>query len=308
MGGSAQDLISEFSEIDYTDSIATALDRIKNGESFDKAVKGLEIPDTAFSSLHKYVDATDQAKLSVDDFAKGNESAMKSVASSSTSLNAASKSASAFGTVMKTIGGTVLNMAIGAGVGLAITGIVKLLDQVIVTSKEADEAMESAFSDYDSAQQNLSDVNSELEQTQSRISELQSKGKLTFVEQEELEKLKETNAELQIQQDLAEKNANKAARDAGDAAVKAYEKNFGDFDVSQSSVNEYLKQAQSSSNNVSLTSNTKNLSAMIAGLTQLQKLQKEAQQSSDQEQVQWYQNIIDTTTDSIWDQIDALSE
>lgn len=305
MGNSSPDIISELTGIDYTDSIKTAINRVKNGESFDTAVKGLELSDTAFSSLHKYIDATDEAKLSVDDFAKENESAMKSVASASTNLNTASQSASAFGTVMKTIGGTVLNMAIGAGVGLAITGIITLLDQAIVTGKEANEAMESAFSDYDSAKQDLSNINSQLEQTQSRMSELQSKGTLTFVEQEELEKLKEANSELKLQQDIAEKQVDRAAKDAGDSVLKAYEKNFGDYTLSQKAIDDYIKNQPLSVNELS---DSRDLASQIAAIEQAQDALEEAQQSNNQDEIERYSTIIDDTTANIEDQVSLLQE
>ena len=53
------------------------------------------------------------------------------------------------------------------------------------------------------------------------------KGRLTFVEDSELKKLQEARKELEIQLDLAEKQEAIAAQKAGDAAITAYNTEFG---------------------------------------------------------------------------------
>ena len=117
----------------------------------------------------------------------------------------------AFSTAMATTGGAagVLHGAlsglwalIAAHPILAAVGAVALLavafDKMHESAKEANEKMENSFKAYDDAKQKVIDVNTELETTQTRISELEAKKGLTFVEQSELDNLREATELLQI--------------------------------------------------------------------------------------------------------------
>lgn len=65
------------------------------------------------------------------------------------------------------------------------------------TAEEAQEEFEKLNSELSSVKSELKNLNSELEDTQERIDELMSQGSLSFAEQEELNRLKEENAELE---------------------------------------------------------------------------------------------------------------
>ena len=290
----------------YTAQIDEAFKRIKKGDSFAKAMDSLEIPYSLTQSLNDYVNSTDRAKLSAEEFAASNASAMKSVSKTSSSVSVASKAITGLSTVLKTTVGVLANMAIGFAIGAAITGVIKLFDALHVSAEEASEAMDISFSGYEDAKAQVESINSELDSTNARISELQSKGSLTFVEKSELANLKEARKELELQQDLAEKAETKAAKDAGNKALQAYEKSFGDFEVSQDKINEYLRDTDITRNNASLFADENNISALIAGIQQMKELQREAKSEGDLEEVERYQGIIDDTTDSIWNQVTSL--
>ena len=290
----------------YTAQIDEAFKRIKKGDSFAKAMDSLEIPYSLTQSLNDYVNSTDRAKLSAEEFAASNSNAMKSVSKTSSSVSVASKAMTGLSTVLKTTASVLANMAIGFAIGAAITGAIKLFDELYVSVKEANEAMDISFSGYEDAKSQVESINSELDSTNSRISELQSKGSLTFVEKSELANLKEARKELELQQDLAEKAETKAAKDAGSKALQAYEKSFGDFEVSQERIDEYLRDTDITRNNASLFADENNISALIAGIQQMKELQREAKSEGDLEEVERYQGIIDDTTDSIWNQITSL--
>jgi len=193
-------------------------------------------------------------------------------------------------------------MAVGA-----IIGIVKLIDAIVVTAKEANEKMESSFSAYEEAKSKVENVNSELETTSARIDELTAKGSLTFVEQAELEKLKETNAQLLIQKDLLEKQEIIAAKQSANDTVKAYEKNYGKYDISAESTEEHLKNAQVFNNNAALIANEKDISANIAAIKQYKDLQDDALKIGNTEDYQHFLEINQSIEDSIWEQVSALS-
>ena len=176
------------------------------------------------------------------------------------------------------------------------------------TVKSANEKMAESFSSYEQAQSEVENVNNELLTTQSRIDELNAKQSLTFVEQSELDKLQEANEKLQLQLDLREKEEQKAARQAAQDTLSAYEKNYGKFDISESKTKEYIDNADSTGNNAILLSDENNISAMIAGIRQMQKLRQEAFNANDGYEVERYDEIINNATDSVWEQVTALED
>lgn len=292
----------------YTAQIDEAFKRIKKGDSFAKAMDSLEIPYSLTQSLNDYVNSTDRAKLSAEEFAASNSSAMKSVSKTSSSVSVASKAMTGLSTVLKTTTGILANMAIGFAIGAAITGVIKLFDALHVSAEEASEAMDISFSGYEDAKAQVENINSELDSTNSRISELQSKGSLTFVEKSELENLKEARRELELQQDIAEKAEAKAAKKSAEDTVRAFDKKYGDYDISQKSINDYLDEFDRNGNMnlVGLSTNNKDISGMIAAVKQAEKLRDESQRSGNLDQAQDYQDIIDSTTDSIWEEVSSL--
>lgn len=176
------------------------------------------------------------------------------------------------------------------------------------TVKSANEKMEESFSAYEQAQSEVENVNNELLTTQSRIDELNAKQSLTFIEQSELDKLQEANEKLQLQLDLREKEEQKAARQAAKDTVSAYQENYGKYDISESKTKEYINNADSTGNNAILLSDKNNISAMIAGIRQMQKLRQEAFNANDGYEVERYDEIINDATDSVWEQVTALEE
>ena len=103
-----------------------------------------------------------------------------------------------------------LNVALNMGVVAAITAGITVLtkgielgaeaiDNYVHKLEKAREAAEDAKESYDETASKFESLNDELKTTQSRIDELNSKDHLSFVEQEELNKLQATSAELKQQ-------------------------------------------------------------------------------------------------------------
>lgn len=79
---------------------------------------------------------------------------------------------------------------------------------------------------WDDLKNEIDNINSELETTQSRIDELNSKGVLSITDKQELQQLKQTNDELERRLRLTEQNAEDAGNKAKKAVKKDYEKEF----------------------------------------------------------------------------------
>lgn len=115
--------------------------------------------------------------------------------------------------------------------------------------KDLQEAAQESKSAYDSTISEIKSLNEELKTTQDRIKELQAKDSLTFTEEDELEKLKNTNDELErelrIKKAIAQTESKKAADDAAAEITKQSEKyneqyKYGDADTyMQYTDNEY---------------------------------------------------------------------
>lgn len=139
---------------------------------------------------------------------------------------------------------TLLNTVLNAGIMFAISGGIQLaamaLDKFIYTAEEASKAMSDAMSEYESENSRLKGISSELDTQSQKLDDLLTKDKLTYAEKGQLKELQEITRELQLQQDIAERNAERASKEAADKAVDAYEKQYGNYDVSKEALDEKL--------------------------------------------------------------------
>lgn len=95
-------------------------------------------------------------------------------------------------------GNMFVGWAVSKGIELAVTAI----DNYIHRVDRANEAMDSAVGAYESAKSGLENISSALDENNARIDELLSKGKLTYTEEGELERLQEITKELLLQKKL----------------------------------------------------------------------------------------------------------
>ena len=111
---------------------------------------------------------------------------------------------------------------------VAIVGTTVAIAKHTKSLKDLQETAQDSKSAYDSTISEIKSINDELKTTKDRISELQNKDSLTFSEEEELEKLKKTNDELErelrIKEAIAQTQGQKSANDANAAITKKSEK------------------------------------------------------------------------------------
>lgn len=129
-----------------------------------------------------------------------------------------------------------LNMALNMGITAAITAgiwaIGKAYDYVAHNVDNLKEKAEESAQAYDDAKNEVESLNDELKTTNSRIDDLEAKDHLSFIEQEELQKLKDANAELERSIQLAEIKADTAGKQSRADALKALgaESYYGSYD------------------------------------------------------------------------------
>ena len=144
-------------------------------------------------------------------------------AASFTSLGAAAKAA---GVAMMATPMGWITLLIGL-LPLAITGITKLYDWLVVTAEEAYEEAEEYKKSYEEITSEVEDLNGKLEENKKRLEELQrmdAQGTITLVEQEELARLQQTNAELEITIARKKELAALDAKEANEGYVSSFNK------------------------------------------------------------------------------------
>lgn len=271
------------------------LNTVVAGISIGKVLKNITSVSKAVGGLSSLGDATSLLSLAFPNLAKG-------IGVFTTTLSNGTKGVGLLKAAFSGLWTVIKAHPIIATVS-AIALAVKIFDAIHVSAEEATEAMEESFEEYDTAKQKVADINTELETTEDRIRELQAKGGLTFVEQQELENLREATELLQIQADLAKREETQKAKEAAESAVYAYKKNFR-YDISKDATDEYEYNADIFGNNAGLITDESNISAMIAGVRQFKELRDSVEVGS--EDWEYYNGIIEETTNSIWEQTSIL--
>lgn len=118
---------------------------------------------------------------------------------------------------------------------LAAVGIIASIAHAVSEAHvSAQEKLDNANQNYSNEQSKLDSLNSELENTKQLMTELEGKGKLTVVEQDQYESLKRTNDELERQKKIQEERVRIAQKGVMEAAVTSYRQ------MSKGVVNDYI--------------------------------------------------------------------
>lgn len=126
-----------------------------------------------------------------------------------------------------------LNAATGMLASIAVSlifqGLSKLYDSVAHAAENSREELENLKAEYDDNESKLKDLNSELETTRLRMYELLNMNSLSYTEQEELNKLKQSNTELGREISLLEQR-NKLLKEQKELKfVETAEKSFDSY-------------------------------------------------------------------------------
>lgn len=95
------------------------------------------------------------------------------------------------------LGLTVTQLNIFLGIAVAAGAALYALHEYSQRMDRLSEAAAESIEEYNKLDSEIEDVNDELKTTHKRIEELEKQDNLTFVEQEELERLRSTNDELE---------------------------------------------------------------------------------------------------------------
>ena len=109
------------------------------------------------------------------------------------------------------------------GITVAAIALTYVFKNVIKTHKNYVEAIEETSEELRSLEDELKEVQNQLEETNNRIAELQEKGTLSFVEQEELKRLKEQTRQLELQEKILLAQEKRKKKEQAENLIKAFE-------------------------------------------------------------------------------------
>lgn len=147
-------------------------------------------------------EAFKKADLEVKNLDKNVQTVGKSGKGAFTGLG---KSVKAFG---KQVASVITQMLVMWGITKAIELLTKLFDDMITTAAEAAEEYEKINEELNSLKDNLKTIEGELSDIDDKMADLMAKSSLTFVEQEELDRLKAEREELERTLELNQQLAN----------------------------------------------------------------------------------------------------
>ena len=174
--------------------------------------------------------------------------------------------------------GTPLGMFAAVAAGLAAIAVV--YDAVTTSHKEYVEQIEKSTQELEEIRSKIKSLNDELQTTQNRIDELNNKDSLSFAEQEELDRLKAQNAELERQielQTILEQRKQKEQVETALAAIES-DPNLTDQYVSSQANTNYGKNTVTDMTNVG-NKWEQNLNALQSAKVEYDKAKAEYEQT-----------------------------
>lgn len=142
-------------------------------------------------------------------------------------IETATTGASTAMAVFNSLKAMALNFVVMAGIELAVVGIKWVIAQ-IPTVKKLGEDLSKINDELKSLKSESESLNSELKTTVDRIDELESKDSLTLIEENELAKLRQTNAELKAQIALNEALQKQKTKKQGSKFIDWWEAEDGE--------------------------------------------------------------------------------
>ena len=190
-----------------------------------------------------------------------------------------------------------------------IVAVIGLFDLFTTSIKEQKEKVDEAKSSYEEIHTELSSISKELKTQEQEINALLAKDKLTYAEKGQLDELREITEELRVQEDLAKRKEERAAKELAQESSKLFQKQYGEYDFSEDAVNKYRDAANTpDGNNAILISDENNISSMIAGYKQFESKLKDAYESGDENTIEHFETLTEDLESIIFSTVSDLQE
>lgn len=177
------------------------------GASFDKTLKNSSV------ILQDFVNHTDDANISVQNFFKSVTGASSLI----TSLEGIGLQ------MLTTFGQMAVIWAVSEGFKLLVNWVKDLINQADIAKQKMEESNKA----YRNTTDEIKSLNSELDENNKRIAEINAQDVITYTDQQELTKLQTANDKLERQIELKEHLAEIEAKQAADDTEDSFYKNYG---------------------------------------------------------------------------------
>lgn len=218
-----------------------------------------------------------------------------------------------------TVFNTLKSMAFNFGIGIAIEAViyfVKLGIEAIPTAKKLSETLSEINNELKTLKSESETLNSELKTTVDRIDELENKNSLTLVEENELAKLRQVNAELKAQIALNAAQQKQKTKEQGSKFIKWMGKQDKAFaydsqttNVNPGDVEHWLGLGDAS---LYIKSKSDSLESYIShayyGLSVMRDIYTEATKDGDKKQADIIQGHIDDLEEELQSKYDEISK
>lgn len=279
-------------------------------KSIVSAIKGIEGAKTFSSIMYalgdvKWISNISKAASAFKEIPTALSTAFRNMG---TALTFGAQPLEALSIGLSSLSGTILPL-VAATAGISALAVA--LHAVFTAGDRANERMESSVEAYSNAKNDLESVNQELEETQSKMDALTSKGGLTFVEQGQLEDLRAATEELRVQQKLKEKEVERTAKQAAKDSYNAYEKNYAGYGkVNDDAVTKAKEVAAmfANDNEEYYLGDEKDIPQLIAGLKEYRQESQKAFNENKTDAKEYYDEMASEAEDSIMTQIGKLQE
>lgn len=181
-----------------------------------------------------------------------------------------------------------------AAIGVAIYGAVKAYDALTVSLEEQKEKLQETKEAYEDIKSELQELEDELQNTKDKVEELANTPNLSWVEQEELDRLREVTKELELQKQLKQDAQLESAEDLFNENKKTFNKEFKSS-YGNTSVEEFKEQLSLGYIGIGQL-DYKNITDLVSAL---QYLNEEKAKLTDESEIAEYEEWIDGLTDSV---------
>ena len=189
-----------------------------------------------------------------------------------------------------------LSMAGNMFASWAITAVIQLVvtafDNFIHRVEIAKKVLADTKSDFDSIKSEFSDLNTELENNAERIKELESLSNPSYVDEEELKRLKEATKELERQKAAKDVELKHTSEELSAANMDAFKKEYGDDNFSFSDVQALDEKTGdlSISPTAADSLSEEGIEGLSAAIIKIQKAKVDAESSGDTD---WLNSLIE---------------
>lgn len=128
---------------------------------------------------------------------------------------------------------------VASGVAALTVGLINLAKVSKRAAQELKESARDSLADYENQKNKVEDINTELDNINTTIEEIQSKGTLTFTDEQELENLKSQSAELSAQLEIERELLRLKSKKSADDAYKAIMSDKGGISAVQRKLETY---------------------------------------------------------------------